>query len=149
MALGDVDRLEVLKIDGRQKVAPVAVLIDENDGEAAVIPDLAAVPGRFHGVGQPLHGWAEKDVDPPPVGEMAGPSLAVEQLVGTADAALVFCLESIFGGARIGVPPLPELLDEPVLFGIGELQKDLALLAGHDVLDPGIEVGVLRAESVL
>jgi hypothetical protein len=79
---------------------------------------------------------------------MAGPPFAPEELVRRPDAVFVFDLEDVLVGVGVGIPPLPELFDELVPLRIRQLEEDLAFLPGHDVLDLGIKIGVLRIEPV-
>src|SRR5215472_2600340 len=54
--------------------------------------------------------------------------------VGIGQAAVVLFLEFIYRGLRIGIPDLPEVLDEIVALDVvGEFFESASLLAGDDV----------------
>jgi hypothetical protein len=108
-----------------------------------------AVAGRVHGVGQPLGGRAEEDVDPPAVGLPARSALAAEHGPGPLDALLVFEPVLVALGLGVRVAPVPELLDEAVPVRVREIEKDLPLRAGDDVADLAQEIGVGRLKLLL
>ncbi len=134
------------RLMARRTKLPDAVLVDEDDGEGAVVPDLPAEAGGVHGIGQALRRGAEQDEDPAAVGLPARTAFAVEHDPGLGHPVLVLEPILVALGVGIGIAPLPELGDEVVPAALRQLEEDLALLLGDDVADLGQELGVGRRE---
>src|SRR6266481_1056916 len=78
-------------------------------------------------------GLAPHDVDAAAVRFPSG-NAGSEAFVRIGNAAIVFFLKGVFGEIRIGVAPLPELLDELfALFVGGKLEKSGSLFRLNDV----------------
>jgi hypothetical protein len=148
--LGPVEDRELFDAQRVEFVVAIPPRVGENDREEPVGPDLGrqAVEGDPSGVGDPVRGRAEQDIDPAAVLEPAGLGGFGERMVRFGDAGEVLVLEFVNFGFRPGVALFPELFHKRFPVSGRDGQEAFPFLLRNDVTDLGKEIPALAVQAL-